>query len=501
MILPVPQGDLRITIQRFAFVVCLRGDGLPRKGGVMAVTKFISQLHPPKHGDVYVGVRKLLEYILNPDKTEGNRYVGSLNCSADAEKALQEMAATKRYFGKERRDPHHRLAYHWVLSWPKDEDISEADALDITRKFCEDYFGENYEVVYGVHNDRDHMHAHICFNSVNRMDGYMYRYNVGDWAKHVQPLVDQACGERGYPTLEMDTGMTLQEYFREHMKPKKDRNGSPRRNNSSYQRRDADGGKRYSAEQFIKDDIDRLVLEVDSYGEFLDRLRGMGYEVRAGKYLTLQAKGGSVRVRTWYIGDGYGIEEIKERIAMPRQRKEELKGELEASRLVPSMEGDQSIRLEYVFSFRLQHMRSVRAPLTQYQKRNYYRMYRYSVKRAGKRMDYAQVNESLRNIKRLQEEMELADAYGIESTGQIRDVRDALSRSIRDAAPGDRRAIRRQIGILRRMEEGLGEEVPPDMDGRVGRIWDIVQSDADGRRGRGGLNAFPAKVRRKNYGR
>ncbi len=159
----------------------------------MAVTKFISQLHPPKHGDVYVGVRKLLEYILNPDKTEGNKYVGSLNCSADAEKALQEMAATKKYFGKERRDPHHRLAYHWVLSWPEDEDISEADALEITRKFCEDYFGENYEVVYGVHNDKDHMHAHICFNSVNRMDGYMYRYNTGDWAKHVQPLVDRAC--------------------------------------------------------------------------------------------------------------------------------------------------------------------------------------------------------------------------------------------------------------------------------------------------------------------
>lgn len=467
----------------------------------MAVTKFISQLHPPRHGDVYVGVRKLLEYILNPDKTEGNIYVGSLNCSADAEKALQEMAATKRYFGKERRDSHHRLAYHWVLSWPKDEDISEADALEITRKFCEDYFGENYEVVYGVHNDKDHMHAHICFNSVNRMDGYMYRYNIGDWAKHVQPLVDRACEEKGYPTLEKDTGMTLQEYYQEHMKPKKDRNGSPRRNNSGYQKEDAESGKRYSAERFIKDDIDRLVLEVDTYKELQERLEGLGYVVRTGKYLTLQPKGSTVRVRTWHIGDGYGVEEIKHRIAMPRQRKEELKGELEASRLVPAVEGEQSTRLEYVFPFRLQHMKHIRAPLTQYQKRNYCRMYRYSVKRAGKRMNYAQINESLRNIRRLEEEMELADAYGIESTCQIGDVRDALSRSIRDAAPGDRKVIRRQIGILRRMEEGLREDVHPDIDGKAGRIWDIVQSDADGRRGRGGLNASPARVRRKNYGR
>ncbi len=182
---------------------------------------------------------------------------------------------------------------------------------------------------------------------------------------------------------------------------------------------------------------------------------------------------------------------------MPRQKKEELKGELEASRLVPAMEGERSIRLEYVFSFRLRHMKSIRAPLTQYQKKNYYRMYRYSVKRAGKRMNYAQINESLGNIRRLEEEMELADAYGIESASQIRDVRDALSRSVGDAAPGDKKVIRRQIGILRRMEEGLREDVPPDIASRVGRIWDVVQSDASGRRNRGGLNA--SQARRRKY--
>ena len=463
----------------------------------MAVTKFVSQLHPPKHGDMYVGVRKLLEYILNPDKTEGNRYVGSLNCSADAEKALQEMIATKKYFGKERRDPHHRLAYHWVLSWPPDENISETDAMEITRKFCEEYFGENYEVVYGVHNDKAHMHAHICFNSVNRMDGYMYRYNTGDWAKHVQPLVDRACVEYGYPTLEMDTGMTLQEYYREHMKPKKDRNGSPRSNNSSYQKEDADNGKRYSAMEYIKEDIDRLVLEVDSYEKLLGRLKDMGYVIKAGKYLTLQPKGCSVRIRTWHIGDGYGVDEIKERIAMPRQRKEELKRELEASRLVPAMDGEASVRMEYVFSFRLQHMKSIRAPLTKYQKRNYYRMYRYSIKRAGKRMNYAQINESLRNIRKLEEEIELADTYGIESASQIGDVQDDMFRLLKDADPEDRKKLKGQISILQRMEERLKEDTPTDIDSRASAIVNLVNSDGHKGKGKGRGLAGMSKGKRR----
>lgn len=445
----------------------------------MAITKFVSQLHPQKSGDLYAGVRKLLEYILNPEKTEGKRYVGSLNCSADAEKALQEIAATKKYFGKERRDPHHRLAYHWVLSWTPKENISEAEALKITQEFCEKYFGENYEAVYSVHNDRKHMHAHICFNSVNRMDGYMYRYNSGDWAKNVQPLVDSICEKNGYHTLEMDTGMSLEEYYREHIRPKKERTGSRHRNNSGYQKEDSAGsGKRYSAMEHIKKDIDMLVLEVNSYEQLLGRMRDMGYLVRAGKNLTLQPKGAAVRIRTFHIGDEYTVEAIKERIAQPEQHKKALREKLQEREGVPDVDvaAGPCDRMEYLFSFRLQHMKYIPMPLTRYQKRNYYRMYRYSVKRAGKRVSYSQINKSLANIRKLEEEINLADAYGIESVNQIKDIRDKMYQALKMADVEERKVIKKRIAILWRIEEGLKDSIPPDIDNRVDRILDIVNS-------------------------
>lgn len=444
----------------------------------MAITKFISQLHSPKSGYMYTGLKRLLNYILNPEKTEENRYVGSINCGITAEKALSDMIATKKYFGKERRNPHDRLAYHWTLSWLPDENITEADALRITQEFCEQYFGKNYEVVFAVHNDREHIHSHICFNSVNRMDGYKYRYNIGDWAKSVQPLVDKICLQYGYHTLEMDTGMTLAEYYREHIKPKAEKNNTVRRNNCKYHKED--GGKnRSDAMSYIKEDIDRLVLETDSYGEFLGRLEYMGYFIRKGKYLTLSPKGCSARIRTYQIGEEYTVDAIKERLAQPKLHKEELKQELEKKNLVPYVDEKLNIKMEYLFSFRLQHMKFVHVPLTQYQKRNYYRMFRYSVKRAGKHMSYSQVNKSLRNIRKIEEEMDMADMYGIESISQIRDIRDAMYQSLENLEGVDKEVTQRQIGILWRMEKNFHGDIPSDIDNRVNRIINIVNSDKD----------------------
>lgn len=444
----------------------------------MAITKFISQLHSPKSGYMYAGVKRLLDYILNSEKTEGNRYVGSLNCGSTAEKVLKDMIGTKKYFGKESRNPHDRLAYHWTLSWSPDENITETEALRITQEFCEQYFGENYEVVFAVHNDKDHIHTHICFNSVNRINGYKYRYNIGDWAKSVQTLVDKICLQYGYHTLEMDTGMTLTEYYREHIKPKAEKNNTVRRNNCKYHKED--GGKnRTDAMAYIKEDIDKLILETNSYDKFLSRLEDMGYFIRKGKYLTLSPKGCSARVRTYQIGEEYTVDAIKERIAQPKSRKEELKQQLEKKNLVSYADAERNIKMEYLFSFRLQHMMSIHLPLTQYQKRNYYRMFRYSVKRAGKHMSYSQINKSLRNIRKLEEEMDMADMYSIESLSQIKDIRDAMYQSLENLEGQDKKVVRRQIGILWRMEKNFHGEIPSDIDDRVNRIIDVVNSDKD----------------------
>lgn len=48
------------------------------------------------------------------------------------------------------------------------------------------------------------MHGHIVFNSVNRMSGYKYRYENGDWEKYIQPITNKICEKYGLPPLEFD---------------------------------------------------------------------------------------------------------------------------------------------------------------------------------------------------------------------------------------------------------------------------------------------------------
>ena len=53
-------------------------------------------------------------------------------------------------------------------------------AFEVIGKFAKEYRGKDYEALYAVHDNTDHIHAHIIFNSVSFRDGRKYRYKKGD---------------------------------------------------------------------------------------------------------------------------------------------------------------------------------------------------------------------------------------------------------------------------------------------------------------------------------
>ena len=121
-------------------------------------------------------LKRSLDYVMNPEKTQDGRLVGAINCQVDS--AFEQMKATKRKFGKVDK----RQGYHIILSFKEDE-VNPDMAFEITRRFVEEYLGKSYEAVYVVHDNTAHVHSHIVFNSVSFVDGKKYRYEKGDWAK------------------------------------------------------------------------------------------------------------------------------------------------------------------------------------------------------------------------------------------------------------------------------------------------------------------------------
>lgn len=156
----------------------------------------------------------------------------------------------------------------------------------IAEEFCQSYLRDEYEYVFSVHTDKPHLHAHIIFNSVNRIDGRKYHYKQGDWVKDIQPITNRLCDVHGLSKIELS-----QEF-------------------------DYKSGDWKAA---MIEDIDEAREESFTYDQFLSKLHSYGYGVYDSprhKYLTLTPpgyikEGGFKGHRTNVLGKEYGKEELQ----------------------------------------------------------------------------------------------------------------------------------------------------------------------------------------------
>ena len=220
------------------------------------------------------------------------------------------MRQTKEMFGKTGQ----RQGYHLIISFAEGE-VDAQTAFAIIGRFAEEYLGKDYEALYAVHDNTEHIHGHIIFNSVSFRSGRKYRYEKGDWAEKIQPVTNRLCEEYGLSVIEIAKGRAEPgESYREW--------------------KDFRDGKFVWADM-VKRDIDACILQAADYESFLSMLSEMGYGIKnadrdEGKYLAVKPMGMKRFLRCKSLGDDYTEERIRERI-----RKESLSGYHAASRNTP----------------------------------------------------------------------------------------------------------------------------------------------------------------------
>ena len=156
----------------------------------MAITKILNikeseGRNPASH------LKNALEYIQNPDKTEECVLVGGINCLPDT--AFEQMEETKNIFHKTGK----RQGYHVIISFSPEEKVTAEQAMYVLEHFAKDVLGDDYEAVYAVHTDREHMHGHLIWNSVSMTIGKKYNSPKGNWRNHLQPITNKYCDELG----------------------------------------------------------------------------------------------------------------------------------------------------------------------------------------------------------------------------------------------------------------------------------------------------------------
>ena len=336
-------------------------------------------------------LKRSLDYVMNPEKTQDGRLVGAINCQVDS--AFEQMKATKRMFGKVDK----RQGYHIILSFKEDE-VNPDMAFEITRRFVEEYLGKSYEAVYVVHDNTAHVHSHIVFNSVSFVDGKKYRYEKGDWAKYIQPITNKLCQEYGLSIIDVD-------------------DGSKEKEHESYKDWSEYREGSFVWADMIKRDLDSCILQAGNYEQFLELLSDKGYEVKQGKYLAVKPQGMTRFRRCKTLGDMYSDEVIRERI-----EKEDISFYREQQKEVQPVLCKCKVR------------RYRRAKMSGLQKRYYAKLYRIG---KLKKKPYSQVwkyKDDIRKMHKLQEQYLFLVRHKIESAEELVSVLDNLTDKKKEAS-------------------------------------------------------------------
>ena len=127
----------------------------------MAVTK----THPIKST-----LKAAIDYILNPEKTDGKLLASSFGCGLET--ADIEFAWTREAAGD--RGTH--LGRHLIQSFAVGETTPE-EAHKIGMELAQAVLGGKYEFVLTTHVDKEHLHNHLIFNAVSFVDYKKYHSN------------------------------------------------------------------------------------------------------------------------------------------------------------------------------------------------------------------------------------------------------------------------------------------------------------------------------------
>jgi len=314
----------------------------------MAITKILNIMesegrNPASH------LKNALEYIQNPDKTEECVLVGGINCLPDT--AFEQMEETKNIFHKTGK----RQGYHVIISFSPEEKVTAEQAMYVLEHFAKDVLGDDYEAVYAVHTDREHMHGHLIWNSVSMTTGKKYNSPKGNWRNHLQPITNKYCDELGLSIM-------LAEYSRHPKNISRDK-----------------WEKEMSMKDIILRDAKMCAYAAGNVEHFQYLMRSLGYVFKKGSWMEVQAPGFRYYHSLVKMDEMFAEDRLRHHVDMPWMAK------------------------PYFYSSDIRGLH--RAKLSPYQKRFYAKLYRLRIVEQKRFVvGGAKYTEELKRFHQLQDE-------------------------------------------------------------------------------------------------
>ena len=238
-----------------------------------------------------VSLQDALDYAANRSKTEQSCYETAFACTLES--AFADMRHTKERWHKTGGVQ----GYHLVQSFAADEVTPEL-AHRIAQELADRVLGGRYEYVIGTHLNTGHIHSHIVWNSVSRIDGKKYHSNGKSYVTQIRAVSDELCRKYKLSVIDTENSNHVAKPYAEWLAEK---------NNQPTWR------------TAIRQDVDDAIRQSLTWRQFVAALQDKGYELQFNrKYPVLRPLGKERFVRFKTLGKRYTPEVIQNRLLYPQ---------------------------------------------------------------------------------------------------------------------------------------------------------------------------------------
>ena len=158
---------------------------------------------PCKYCKTVTQLRRACNYILGRNSEQVNSGVIKTRSDLyyafddDRDNFAEAVLLTRRLWNKPCNDKRSNLAYKMSISFHSDEKLTYGEAFQIAKEFAEKFFhSKGFDVMFAVHTDREHIHAHFIIGNCNRDTGKSLRRSEKDLYE-MSEFFGKQCTERG----------------------------------------------------------------------------------------------------------------------------------------------------------------------------------------------------------------------------------------------------------------------------------------------------------------
>ena len=147
---------------------------------------YVTDTGLPKYHDDEA-LETVINYCQDTAKT-GGQYIGGFG--VNVAQAAYEMDLLAWAYGKD----HGLRLRHWILSFtPKEvKRLCRRDYFGLQKAawYAASYYGWQYQIVYALHTDAEHVHVHFVMNTVNYQTGLKYEGKRQDYMAYQRYLAE-----------------------------------------------------------------------------------------------------------------------------------------------------------------------------------------------------------------------------------------------------------------------------------------------------------------------